>query len=68
MKNNKLFIVSMVVQAGDSLDSSLEELGQCVEFQFMAPRAGKYDLQLYCLPDCWLGCDKVVPIKIKVSW
>lgn len=51
---------------GDSLDASLEELGQCVEFRLAAPRAGKYDLQLYCMPDCWVGCDRVCSIKLKV--
>lgn len=29
--------------------------------------AGKYDLQLLCMPDSWVGCDKVVPIKLKVE-
>lgn len=29
--------------------------------------AGKYDLQLLCMPDSWVGCDKAVPIRLKVS-
>ena len=28
--------------------------------------AGKYDVQLLCMPDSWVGCDKAVPIKLKV--
>lgn len=27
---------------------------------------GKYDLQLLCMPDSWVGCDRAVPIKLKV--
>lgn len=34
----------------------------------MAPlAAGKYDLQLLCMPDSWVGCDRAVPIKLKVE-
>jgi translocation protein SEC63 len=28
---------------------------------------GKYDLQLLCMPDSWVGCDKAVPIRLKVE-
>lgn len=56
-----------LLQAGDTLDSSLEELGQSVEFRFPAPPAGTYNLQLYCMPDCWVGCDRVCSIKLKAS-
>lgn len=30
-------------------------------------RAGKYELQLIVMSDSYVGCDKVVPIKFKVS-
>lgn len=30
------------------------------------PAAGKFDLQLLCMPDSWVGCDKSVPIRLKV--
>jgi hypothetical protein len=29
--------------------------------------AGKYDLQLLCMPDAWVGCDRSVHIKLKVG-
>jgi translocation protein SEC63 len=32
-----------------------------------SPPAGKYDLQLLCMPDSWVGCDRSVPIKLKVG-
>lgn len=52
----------------EALDSSLEELGQTFEIKFFAPlSAGKYDLQLLCMPDSWVGCDKAVPIRLKVE-
>lgn len=31
-------------------------------------RAGKYDLQLLGMPDAWLGCDRAIPIKLKVGY
>jgi len=45
-----------------------EEAGQEVELSFMAPpKAGKYELQLHVMSDCYVGCDKVVPVKLRVS-
>lgn len=38
-----------------------------MEFRFPAPPAGTYNLQLYCMPDCWVGCDRVCSIKLKAS-
>ncbi len=29
--------------------------------------AGKYDMQLLCMPDSWVGCDRAVPIKLRVE-
>lgn len=49
-------------------DSSAEQLGQTFELKFYAPlTAGKYDLQLLCMPDAWLGCDRAISIKLKVE-
>lgn len=48
--------------------SSAEQLGQTFELKFYAPlTAGKYDLQLLCMPDTWVGCDRAIPIKLKVE-
>jgi hypothetical protein len=33
----------------------------------LAIYAGKYDLQLLCMPDSWVGCDRAVPIKLRVE-
>ncbi len=33
----------------------------------LATCAGKYDLQLLCMPDSWVGCDRAVPIKLRVE-
>ena len=32
----------------------------------LPPRAGKYDLQLVVMSDCYVGCDRTIPIKLKV--
>ncbi|PSC67006.1 dnaJ ERDJ2A, partial [Micractinium conductrix] len=52
--------------SAEALDSSIEELGQTFELKFYAPLApAKYDLQLLCMPDSWVGCDRAVPIKLR---
>ncbi|PSC67052.1 dnaJ ERDJ2A [Micractinium conductrix] len=54
--------------SAEALDSSIEELGQTFELKFYAPLApAKYDLQLLCMPDSWVGCDRAVPIKLRVD-
>ena len=30
-------------------------------------RAGKYELQLVAMCDCYVGCDRTLPVRIKVS-
>jgi hypothetical protein len=40
--------------------------GQSVELLFMAPKAGKMDLQLFFMSENYVGCDKSLPLKIKV--
>ncbi|GAX76583.1 hypothetical protein CEUSTIGMA_g4029.t1 [Chlamydomonas eustigma] len=45
-----------------------EEAGQEVEFMFLAPpKAGKYDLQLVVMSDCYIGCDRTVALRLKVN-
>ncbi|KAK9839330.1 hypothetical protein WJX81_008661 [Elliptochloris bilobata] len=41
--------------------------GQVVKLQMRAPKAGKYDLVLYCISDCWVGCDRALPVKLRVA-
>lgn len=52
----------------DSLDASLEELGQTVEVKFLAPMTpGKHDLTLIVMPDSWLGADKTMTLRLRVD-
>jgi hypothetical protein len=38
-----------------------------VELHFMAPKAGKMDLQLFFMSENYIGCDKILPVKVKVG-
>ena len=49
----------------DSEEALVEKLGQRVEFKFVAPASGKHDLTLFVMPDSWIGCDRVVQLKLK---
>ncbi len=33
----------------------------------MAPKAGKMDLQLFFMSENYIGCDKILPVKVKVG-
>ncbi len=37
-----------------------------LSLKFPAPAAGSYQLQLACISNAWLGCDRRVPLKLKV--
>lgn len=39
---------------------------QLVQLKFIPYAAEKRDLVLLCLSDCWIGCDKSVPLRLKV--
>ncbi len=53
--------------AGTPSPSDFLERGQVVEVKFMAPKAGKHDVSIFAMPDCWLGCDRVAPLRLKVA-
>eukprot|EP00197_Chlamydomonas_leiostraca_P010453 CAMPEP_0202862194 /NCGR_PEP_ID=MMETSP1391-20130828/3321_1 /ASSEMBLY_ACC=CAM_ASM_000867 /TAXON_ID=1034604 /ORGANISM="Chlamydomonas leiostraca, Strain SAG 11-49" /LENGTH=714 /DNA_ID=CAMNT_0049541695 /DNA_START=168 /DNA_END=2313 /DNA_ORIENTATION=+ len=45
-----------------------QEAGQLVELMFMAPlKAGKYDLQVHVLCDSYVGCDRILPVRLVVA-
>ena len=48
-----------------SEEELIQTIGQKVEIKFRAPPAGKYDVVLYAMPDCWIGADRCVSMKIK---
>ncbi|GAB4856415.1 DnaJ protein erdj2a [Ancistrocladus abbreviatus] len=35
--------------------------------KFQAPAEGNYNLTCYCLCDSWIGCDKKMSLKLKIS-
>lgn len=43
------------------------EEGQLVSIRFRAPKAGKRQAMLYILCDSWIGADRAVPLRYKVS-
>jgi hypothetical protein len=49
------------VPAGADFDTA-----QTVDIMFMAPKAGRYDLTLMCLSDCYIGCDTQVKVQLRV--
>ncbi|KAG2451784.1 hypothetical protein HYH02_003562 [Chlamydomonas schloesseri] len=42
------------------------ESGQVVELVFAAPKAGKHELQVVVMSDSYVGCDRTIPLRIKV--
>ncbi|KXZ42319.1 hypothetical protein GPECTOR_162g134 [Gonium pectorale] len=42
------------------------ESGQTAELLFPAPRAGKHELQLLIMSDSYVGCDRAIPLRMKV--
>eukprot|EP00798_Chlamydomonas_sp_ICE-L_P029524 gene29524-5874_t len=49
-------------------DEKVSEVGQLIEMKFMAPvKAGKYELTLVIMSDSYVGCDRSMPVKIKVT-
>ncbi|GLC39388.1 hypothetical protein PLESTM_000891300 [Pleodorina starrii] len=42
------------------------ETGQVVELLFQAPRAGKHELQLLIMSDSYVGCDRTIPLRMRV--
>lgn len=48
-------------------EDDVREAGQVVELAFAAYKAGRYDLQLLIMSDCWVGVDRAVPLKLKVA-
>ncbi|KDD71475.1 hypothetical protein H632_c4950p0, partial [Helicosporidium sp. ATCC 50920] len=44
-----------------------EPEGQTVDLAFRAPlKPGRYTLALHCIPDCWVGCDRSVALRLRV--
>ena len=35
--------------------------------KFQAPEEGAYSLSTLVFSDCWIGCDKKLPLKLKVG-
>ena len=61
-------ILNIASQIKDPFESEYsEDLGQQVEFKFMAPEPGRHELMLYILPDSWLGCDRALSVKLKIG-
>ncbi|GIL87084.1 hypothetical protein Vretimale_14247 [Volvox reticuliferus] len=50
---------------GSGTDAEVET-GQVVELLFHAPRAGKHELQLLIMSDSYVGCDRTIPLRVRV--
>ncbi|KAG2441769.1 hypothetical protein HXX76_003382 [Chlamydomonas incerta] len=42
------------------------ESGQVLEMVFAAPKAGKHELQVVVMSDSYVGCDRTIPLRIRV--
>ncbi|GIL50242.1 hypothetical protein Vafri_6471 [Volvox africanus] len=51
---------------GGSGTDAEAETGQVVELLFHAPRAGKHELQLLIMSDSYVGCDRTIPLRVRV--
>ncbi|KAG2485811.1 hypothetical protein HYH03_015521 [Edaphochlamys debaryana] len=49
--------------AGTDADS---ETGQVVELAFPIYKAGKYELQVLIMSDSYVGCDRAIPLRLRV--
>lgn len=60
---------SKVAGASKELATSKEdeEKGQLVEVKFMPRTAARKEYTLFVMCDSWIGADRVVPLKLKVS-
>ncbi|EFJ34057.1 hypothetical protein SELMODRAFT_439099 [Selaginella moellendorffii] len=58
---------SEVKKAVSEAVKRVKEGSRLVTGMFEAPEEGTYNLTAFCLSDCWLGCDKKVSVKLKVS-
>lgn len=42
-------------------------MGQIVDLKFSALEEGRMNVQVGCYSDCWIGCDKVLPLKFAIK-
>lgn len=52
-------------EAGKEADAE-EETGQVVELMFHVPKAGKHELQVLVMSDSYVGCDRAIPLRLRV--
>eukprot|EP00210_Caulerpa_lentillifera_P007930 g7569.t1 len=50
-----------------TLEGQDEDIGQIVEMKFPAVKEGTYDVIVACYSDCWIGVDKIIPMKFVVK-
>lgn len=66
-KGRALATAGKFISAYGCKDTDSASLGQVVEIIFPALRAGKLELQLYVMSDSYVGCDRVLPVRLKVE-
>ncbi|KAK9831724.1 hypothetical protein WJX74_007311 [Apatococcus lobatus] len=52
---------------GSSHAAEASSEAQIVELKFPAVATGKFDLTLLIMSDCWVGADKQIPLKLRVT-
>lgn len=59
--------MSRMSSQAPTLEDQDEEVGQMVELKFPAIKEGVYDVSVACYSDCWIGTDKMIPMKFVVK-
>eukprot|EP00898_Chlorokybus_atmophyticus_P006992 jgi/Chlat1/7294/Chrsp58S06920 len=73
--DNSVFVSQKVLMDSDTPPAGAEasklakEGYRLTSAKFQAPKPSdkSYNLQLLCMSDCWIGCDRKLPIKMKVN-
>ncbi|XP_010537134.1 PREDICTED: dnaJ protein ERDJ2A [Tarenaya hassleriana] len=56
-------------ETNDAVREAIEKVkngSRLVMGKFQAPAEGTYNLTCFCLCDSWIGCDKKMPMKVKI--
>lgn len=60
-------VVKSTPNGGPALAKDAEVQGQLVEVKFPAKKAGRYNLQLMCMSDSWIGSDVSILVTVRIT-
>jgi hypothetical protein len=47
-------------------DKDDDPAGEKIEFKFMLPESGRFNLTFVLMPNCWVGCDVSADVNLNV--